>query len=81
MTREEYEKNKDRMSPFKCDNGHTYMAFNHSCVFCKHCDLFWDYTNGPYAFLCDVDGAPEKDGLAGDCERYEAIEREESQCG
>jgi hypothetical protein len=64
------------MRPFKCDNGHIYMAFNHSCVFCEHCDLFWDYTNGPYMFLCDVDGAPEKDGLAGDCERYEPIEQE-----
>lgn len=76
MTKEEYEKNKDNMSPFKCENGHIYMAFNNSCVFCKHCDLFWDYTNGPYMFLCDVDGNPEIYGLSGKCELYEHIEQE-----
>lgn len=71
MTKEEYEKHKDKMSPFKCENGHTYMAFNHSCFFCKHCDLFWDYTNGPYAASCDVGGSPVTDGLSGDCKLYE----------
>ena len=23
------------------------------CIFCKHCDVFWDYTNGPYLLVCD----------------------------
>ena len=25
------------------------------CIFCKHCHCFWDYTNGPYMFSCDLD--------------------------
>ena len=25
------------------------------CIFCKHCDTLWDYTNGPYVFLCRKD--------------------------
>lgn len=24
------------------------------CIFCEHCDVFWDYANGPYMFLCDL---------------------------
>ena len=54
MTKEEYEKNKRSMKPWRCDNGHTYMAFKNSCVFCEHCHVFWDYTSGPYLFLCDT---------------------------
>lgn len=71
MTKDEYEKNKDKMSPFECENGHTYMAFNNSCVFCKHCDILWDYTNGPYMFLCSAGGKPERCGLCGDCKFFE----------
>lgn len=22
------------------------------CIFCDHCDVFWDYTNGPYMLIC-----------------------------
>ena len=25
------------------------------CIFCKHCNFIWDYTNGPYLFFCDFD--------------------------
>ena len=26
------------------------------CCFCEHCnDIFWDFTNGPYMFLCDLE--------------------------
>lgn len=25
------------------------------CIFCKHCECIWDYTNGPYMFFCDLD--------------------------
>lgn len=29
------------------------------CAFCRHCtDLFYDYTNGPYLFICDKDNGP-----------------------
>lgn len=71
MTDEEYEKNKGKMSPFECENGRTYMAFNDSCVFCKHCDVIWDYENGPYLFLCSAGGKPEEYGMSGGCKLFE----------
>ena len=38
---------------FECENGKTYEAHKRSCLFCKHCtDIFYDYTNGPYMFIC-----------------------------
>lgn len=24
------------------------------CIFCKHCEVFWDYTNGPYMLICGM---------------------------
>ena len=71
MTKAEYEKNWYKMAPFKCENGRVYMAFKKSCVFCENCDLFWDYTNGPYMFLCRVNGDPEEKGLSGECELFQ----------
>lgn len=45
------------IKPFKCENGKNYIFPEEHCVFCKYCtDIFWDYTNGPYMFICDVDG-------------------------
>lgn len=33
--------------------GKVYKLFDTHCAFCKYCtDIFWDYTNGPYMFLC-----------------------------
>ncbi len=38
-----------------------------SCLFCEHCtDVFWDYTNGPYMFLCDANADVEA-ALANRC--------------
>lgn len=50
-----------------------------SCVFCKNCtDVFWDYTNGPYAFICEKDKKYEKEliekGYIGECEEFEEYE-------
>lgn len=29
------------------------------CAFCNHCtDFFYDYTHGPYLFICDKDNLP-----------------------
>ena len=43
------------LKPFKCDNGTTYSIPENHCVFCEHCtDIFYDYTNGPYLFFCDI---------------------------
>lgn len=75
MKKEEYEKNKENMTPWMCDNDHVYMAFKNSCVFCEHCDVFWDYTNGPYLFLCDADCNTEH-GLSGQCEIFKELKQE-----
>ena len=38
-----------------------------SCLFSAHCtDVFWDYSNGPYMFLCDADADVER-GAVGEC--------------
>lgn len=40
---------------FECENGKTYLLPENHCAFCKHCpDIFFDYTNGPYLFICDL---------------------------
>lgn len=55
---------------FKCDNGKTYSFPNNHCSSCKYCtDVFYDYTNGPYLFLCNIRKKYD-DG----CDRYEADE-------
>lgn len=40
------------------------------CILCKHCTCMWDYSNGPYMFMCDMQ-RPE-------C--YEAKSSEEHTC-
>ena len=35
--------------------GLTLMVHNDKdCIFCDHSNVFWDYTNGPYMFICDM---------------------------
>ena len=47
---------KMELKPFKCDNGCVYKVPKNHCVFCDHCtDIFYDYTNGPYMFICELD--------------------------
>ena len=30
-------------------------APDNCCLFCRHCsDVYWDYTNGPYMFFCEL---------------------------
>lgn len=45
-------------------------AHKNSCFFCENCtDIFYDYTNGAYAFCCEY----EKDtckGVRGRCESF-----------
>lgn len=41
-----------------------------SCIFCGNCtDIFWDYTNGPYMFFCDI-GKDTREGAAGNCSGF-----------
>ena len=42
------------VSIYECEY---YMAEapTHGCFFCVHCtDIFYDYTAGPYALVCDL---------------------------
>ena len=57
--------------------GYSVMAHPKSCFFCEHCtDIFYDYTNGPYMFFCDLteDGEDTTDrinkGLKGSCNNF-----------
>ena len=44
----------DELREFHCITGITYLIPKRHCAFCKHCgDIFCDYTNGPYLFLCE----------------------------
>jgi len=55
---------------FKCDDGNTYMCHPRSCFFCDHCeDILYDFTNGPYSFLCEESEDIDQ-GLQGKCEKF-----------
>lgn len=52
---------------FHCANGKGYQARYNSCLFCSRCsDVFYDYTHGPYLFICE-DGLDTEDGIRGMC--------------
>lgn len=47
--------NKDYI--FECENGTVYgIPYDTKCcLICKHCtDIWYDYTNGPYMFSCEL---------------------------
>ena len=51
---------------YKCKE-YEVVAHKHSCFFCKNCtDIFYDYTHGPYMFLC-IEGQETTNGLKGKC--------------
>lgn len=48
--------------------GFKVLAPDDSCLFCKYCtDFFWDYTNGPYMFFCDINDV----SVEGTCKMFE----------
>lgn len=52
---------------FELSNGKKYVARINGCMFCAHCtDIFWDYSNGIYMHICDINGDPEI-GMSGNC--------------
>lgn len=56
---------------FECENGKLYgiPKDKKCCLICKHCtDLFYDYTNGPYMFFCELD---EDTDECDNCESFE----------
>ena len=61
--------------------GYSVLAHPKSCFFCKRCtDIFYDYTNGPYMFFCDLfeDGEDTTEridkGMSGVCPDYIKVE-------
>ena len=47
--------NVEELYPFECSNGNIYFFPKKHCAFCGNCtDIFFDYTNGPYMFSCDL---------------------------
>lgn len=59
---------------FQIEMGPKIGAHEHSCLFCKHLtDFFWDYTNGPYMFFCDVEAGNDNVSASfdGKCPMYE----------
>ena len=40
---------------FECDNGRVYRFPARHCAFCRYCThVLYDYSHGPYLFLCDI---------------------------
>ena len=65
---------------YECEE-YAVMAHPKACFFCDHCtDIFYDYTNGPYMFICDKDHNDEiQRGLAGKCpDFYESNEEQKT---
>ena len=59
---------------FQCANGKCYQARYNSCLFCSRCtDLLYDYTNGPYLFIC-ADGLDTSEGMKGMCSGWKIDE-------
>jgi hypothetical protein len=57
---------------FECENGKTYAFPKTHCVFCKHCaDIFYDYTYGPYMFICEFGLTPDITETECKCEKFE----------
>jgi len=57
------------MKEYKCEY-YSVMAPERSCFFCRHCtDIFFDYTHGPYLFICR-EGVNTSNGLKGQCNLF-----------
>lgn len=66
MSREEYCTRK-----WTSDAGASWWCPPKACMFCDHCtDIFWDYTNGPYMIICDIDIDPTDGGYDGTCRSF-----------
>ena len=76
---------KGEVASYELENHSVYAMPVTHCVFCKHCsDIFYDYTNGPYMFMCDKQLEPtlteescicdgfEHNGYKFDAEEYES---------
>jgi hypothetical protein len=61
------------LKKFTCEY-YSLLADEKSCFFCQHLtDIFFDYTNGPYMFICEkgsADHDPTDEGLKGKCNMF-----------
>ena len=47
---------KSNYEKWTCESGKEYFAPKNHCVFCNHCiDIFYDFSNGPYLFICNIE--------------------------
>lgn len=54
---------------YKCEY-YSIKAHPRSCFFCDNClDILFDYTNGPYMFICTKQVAT-RTGLLGKCDQF-----------
>ena len=57
------------MRLYECEY-YRLMAPPKCCLFCVFCtDVYFDYTNGPYMFMCARDGDTDL-GVAGNCQLF-----------
>lgn len=58
---------------YECDD-YRCMGHPQGCMFCEHLtDVWWDYSHGPYMFLCELgteDTDPTQKGIIGQCEHF-----------
>lgn len=58
---------------YELSDGRKYVARKNSCLFCSHCsDIFYDYTNGIYMLICDIEKNIEK-GMSGKCKDFKEV--------
>lgn len=59
------------MREYKIDDVTFRVKQDNDCVFCSHCtDIFWDYTHGIYALICELE-REEVNSLIHTCEEFE----------
>ena len=66
---------KDFTKVYECDE-YKCDAHPRGCFFCKHStDIWWDYTNGPYMIMCELQKENDQDmptfGCIGECKHFE----------
>lgn len=70
------------MREYKCHDpigpGVVVRAPETCCLFCDHCyDVWWDYSNGPYAIFCSIHTDPmDMEGPQGKCKDFTCQEGE-----
>ena len=57
---------------YRLELGFGVKAPETCCLFCKHCsDVWWDHTNGPYMFNCEINNDLTEKGYLGECDRFD----------